>query len=529
MGKKFNTTGACIPERHYMVDLTGRLASINKLIDNGDYFVINRARQYGKTTTLRALQKYLEAEYLVISLDFQMVSFANLASETEFVRVFAKSLYRVINSMPIVSDAVKATLATFFEDNDKKQYLFDLFAELSNWCGHSAKPVVLIIDEVDNASNSQVFMDFLAQLRAYYLQRDVTPTFQSVILAGVYDIKNVKVKIRPDEEHKINSPWNIATDFNVNMSFSAEDISGMLMEYEADHKTGMNIQEVSAIIYDYTSGYPFLVSRICKLSDEVVCCMPNWSLERAWTNNGIIEAVKLIVAENNTLFESLMGKVINNAMLSKMLEDVLFAGKSIAYNTDNHIMNLLTMYGFIYNKQGFVAISNRIFEMRLYNYFLSIPQIQDNKLYDIGSQDKNQFINNGKLNMKLVLQKFVEHFNELYGDQDESFLEEEGRKFFLLYLRPIINGTGNYYIEARTRNMRRTDVVVDYHGEQFVIELKIWRGQEYHNRGEKQLSDYLDYYKMQTGYMISFNFNKHKQSGVYEVSVGDKLLIEALV
>ena len=187
------------------------------------------------------------------------------------------------------------------------------------------------------------------------------------------------------------------------------------------------------------------------------------------------------------------------------------------------------MYGFIYNKQGFVAISNRIFEMRLYNYFLSIPQIQDNKLYDIGSQDKNQFINNGKLNMKLVLQKFVEHFNELYGDQDESFLEEEGRKFFLLYLRPIINGTGNYYIEARTRNMRRTDVVVDYHGEQFVIELKIWRGQEYHNRGEKQLSDYLDYYKMQTGYMISFNFNKHKQSGVYEVSVGDKLLIEALV
>ena len=77
-----------------------------------------------------------------------------------------------------------------------------------------------------------------------------------------------------------------------------------------------------------------------------------------------------------------------------------------------------------------MAISNRIFEMRLYNYFLSIPQIQDNKLYDIGSQDKNHFINNGKLNMKLVLQKFVEHFNELYGDQDESFLKGESFSFF---------------------------------------------------------------------------------------------------
>ena len=112
--------------------------------------------------------------------------------------------------------------------------------------------------------------------------------------------------------------------------------------------------------------------------------------------------------------------------------------------------------------------------------------------------------------MKLVLSKFVEHFNELYGDKDERFLEEEGRRYFLLYLRPIINGTGNYYIEAQTRNNRRTDVIVDYHGEQFVIELKIWRGQEYNACGEQQLTEYLDYYHKDTGYMISFAFNKKK-------------------
>lgn len=45
----------------------------------------------------------------------------------------------------------------------------------------------------------------------------------------------------------------------------------------------------------------------------------------------------------------------------------------------------------------------------------------------------------------------------------------------MLFLRPIISGTGRSYVEARTRNMRRTDIVVDYKGEQFVIELKIWR------------------------------------------------------
>ena len=50
----------------------------------------------------------------------------------------------------------------------------------------------------------------------------------------------------------------------------------------------------------------------------------------------------------------------------------------------------------------------------------------------------------------------------------------------------IINGTGNYYTEAQTREQTRTDIIVDYLGKQYVIELKIWRGDEYNKRGEKQ-------------------------------------------
>ena len=69
------------------------------------------------------------------------------------------------------------------------------------------------------------------------------------------------------------------------------------------------------------------------------------------------------------------------------------------------------------------------------------------------------------------------YFNELYGGNDNTFIEEEGRKYFLLYLRPIINGVGNYYIEAQTREQKRTDVIVDYCGERYIIELKIWHGQ----------------------------------------------------
>ena len=83
------------------------------------------------------------------------------------------------------------------------------------------------------------------------------------------------------------------------------------------------------------------------------------------------------------------------------------------------------------------------------------------------------------------MERFVTVDTDIYGDKPEEFLEEAGRRLFLLFLRPIINSTANYYIEARTRNQRRTDLIIDYLGKQFIIEMKIWHGQEYNSRGEK--------------------------------------------
>ncbi len=165
----------------------------------------------------------------------------------------------------------------------------------------------------------------------------------------------------------------------------------------------------------------------------------------------------------------------------------------------------------------------------MYNLYLSSENLQNSGIYTASLQEKNQFTQNGKLNMKLILEKFVRHFHEIYGDCNETFLEEDGRKYFLLYLRPIINGTGNYYIESRTRDMRRTDVIVDYLGTQYIIELKIWHGDEYNKRGEHQLAEYLDDYGQKTGYLLSFNFNKKKNIGIKTIKAGNKVLVEAVV
>lgn len=77
--------------------------------------------------------------------------------------------------------------------------------------------------------------------------------------------------------------------------------------------------------------------------------------------------------------------------------------------------------------------------------------------------------------------------------------------------------------------MERTDVIIDYHGEQFVVELKIWRGNAYKERGEEQFVEYLEHYRLKKGYMLSYNFNKKKQVVINRVVLGDKVLIEVVV
>ena len=87
--KRFNVTGVCIPEKHYMVNIENKLLKIEKMIENQEYFTINRPRQYGKTTTMFLLEKLLEKKgYLVIRLSFEAVSDETFENEEKFIQEF---------------------------------------------------------------------------------------------------------------------------------------------------------------------------------------------------------------------------------------------------------------------------------------------------------------------------------------------------------------------------------------------------------------------------------------------------------
>lgn len=337
-----------------MIDLSERLSEIKKMVDAGEYFTINRARQYGKTTLLAALAEYLKSDYKVVSLDFQTISYGNFENEEKFVAAFSNEI--LISEYDIPED-IRSALLRLADGREKNVTLSVLFRTLLQWCRISEKPLVLIIDEVDMATNNQVFVDFLAQLRAYYLRRMQLPTFRSVILAGVYDVR--KSKIRPEENHKTNSPWNIAVKFKVDMNFSVGDISGMLNVYERDYQTGMDVAEITGLIYSYTSGYPYLVSCICKMIDEDI----KGEGKTAWSKQDVLTAVKMLRNDKNPLFESLIGKLNEYPGVKKLIYRLVSEGEYVGYNPDDKVIDMAERLGYVRVQNAKVCIANRIFEM----------------------------------------------------------------------------------------------------------------------------------------------------------------------
>lgn len=494
--KVFNVTGPCIPALHYMVDTSLKIEEIIKnYVDKGEYFTINRARQYGKTTTLVALEKALKSKYIPISISFEGFGSSVFETEQSFISAF---IMACTESMEYV-DVDGSILSDWTQEKGQVDFPL-LSSKITRMVKHADKQVVLMIDEVDKSSNNQLFLDFLGMLRNKYILRNSrgTPTFHSVILTGVHDIKNLKLRMRPEEKHSYNSPWNIATTFDVKMSFSAPEIATMLTEYEQDNHTGMDIAKVSDRLYYYTNGYPFLVSLLCKTIDD----------ERLkWTEEGIDDAEMIVVKEKNTLFDDVTKNLVNNPTFSDLVKRILVEGAHITFEDQNPDIDMGVMYGILSkDANNLTVVSNVIFETRIYNYFISVAQT--NRILDTIAGDKSMFIENGRLNMAKVLNRFAAFMKSEYRDEDAEFIEREGRLLFLSFLKPIINGTGHYVVEPETRGSRRMDVVVFYGGEEHIVELKIWHGEQAARDAYDQLTGYLHMQEQRSGYLLSFCDNR---------------------
>ena len=526
MEREFNVTGTCVPNKHYMVNVANKFNKAMQLIEKGKYFAINRPRQYGKTSMLslvaRELRKHKD-EFVLSRMSFAGVGDSIFKDEYAFSPRFVEML---ADSLEMFDPETASTVLKLGNDVTNLKTLSKFITRFVN---EVDREVVLLIDEVDKSSNNQLFVSFLAMLRDKYLACNDGEdfTFKSVILAGVHDVKSLKIKIREGEEVKINSPWNIAADFNVDMSFNPAEIKTMLVDYAEDKGVEMDFDAIAERIRYYTSGYPFLVSKICKNIDEEEADQnPDYD-PKHWTLDDIDWSFRWLTRPEyaTTNFEDLAKNLENNTELYELTYQVMYGARAdgVSFSAMHPAINLGMLYGLFRHEAGKVAIHNRVYEQIISDYMRAKKETAPDYYQFNGFLSPQYYSDEGSLDVMKVLLKFQEFMREHHSDKDASFLEREGRLVFMSFLKPIVNGKGFMWKEPVVADERRMDIVVTFGKKQKeVVELKIWRGEKYHQRGLQQLSDYLDFQGLKTGFLLIFDFNKNKQYSSEQIRFADK-------
>jgi hypothetical protein len=152
------------------------------------------------------------------------------------------------------------------------------------------------------------------------------------------------------------------------------------------------LSEIAKEIRVYTNGYPYLVSRICQHIDE--------KLDRDWTLQGIQKTVNRILVEQSTLFDDLFKNIESNPDLKELLRELTIGKRNHPYIIDNQTIHFASMFGIVEERGTLVAIHNRIFEVRIKNYFASEKDVSESNLMQAQTTDK-RFTQNLGLSLKL--------------------------------------------------------------------------------------------------------------------------------
>ena len=285
--KKFNITGPCDPEKHFMVDILSPVLDMVEHVYQNDYIIIDKPPKCGKTTMLAGLEKWLRKKYMVISINAGNFTPMSFESERNFCVHFMKMASHSLMTVKPDTDTLSEKEKDYANKwgNWTVRDFTSLGRHISEMC--ELEKTILIIDDSDISLKREywTFTNFITMLeKQQRLNREgKVNSFQSVIFAGKGNMGDSE-----SPEQIYNSPvtTNSKVILHLHMSFIAGEIEKMLDEYEMCYNTGMNAYKIACEIYNYTGGHPLLISKICHCMHE--------KFDNDWTPEGIQKAVNLI-------------------------------------------------------------------------------------------------------------------------------------------------------------------------------------------------------------------------------------------
>ena len=255
----FNTEGPVQAAEHYCIDPLARvnLAEMLALIERKKYFVLHAPRQTGKTSTLLALQDRLNAsgQYRCLYVNLEV----GQAAGEDTARAMRALLGRLASR----------AAAVLHDDCVDQQWLPCLQREgpdgalaetLVRWSAASAKPLVLLLDEID-ALVGDTLISVLRQLRAEYDRRPQHFP-QSVILCGVRDVRDYQIySSREGANVKGGSAFNIKAESLRLGDFCKREVQELLAQYSAERGQSFEPAAVERL-WALTCGQPWLVNAL---------------------------------------------------------------------------------------------------------------------------------------------------------------------------------------------------------------------------------------------------------------------------
>ena len=501
--RRFNTEGPVRPDDHYAIPPLARMdmEELLDLIRAKRYFVLHAPRQTGKTSALIALRDLLNSGEVG---DFRCVNV-----NVEVAQVARDDTARGIRA--ILSNL--ADCALLLGDDYPDRVWPDVLAKagpenalkglLVRWCMADPKPLVLLVDEIDSLVGDTL-LSVLRQLRAGYEQRPQAYP-QSVVLCGVRDIRDYRIRASSGEVIAGGSPFNVAAKSLRLGDFNEAETGSLLSQHTEE--TGQRFTSAAwNAVWKQTQGQPWLVNALC-----AGACFDNKAgrdRSRAIGVDDIHAAREELILSRRTHLDQLAHK-LEEERVRRVVEPILSGGE---VQHDGRDLEYLRDLGLLAADSP-PRIANPIYQE-------VVPRELGYVLQDSLDVQVAWYVDDaGRLDMNKLLTAFgtffAEHAEHWLGRFDD-YREAAPQLILQAYLQRIVNGGGRIEREYGL-GRGRTDLLVLWPREagqpsdlweRFVIECKVLRDSDRKNlawtveQGVAQTLGYMAQCKAEEGHLV---------------------------
>jgi len=491
MRPSFNIAGPCIPGEHYMLPPERRLGDILELIHEHKFFTLHAGRQTGKTTSLRWLERHLNATgaYRAIWVDLETAR-----EQPDVARVMTVILNNIDRSLSFASPDLARPDAAEVEDFLRIPETA-LLRYLTRFAQLDARPLIVLFDEADGLVG-EAMVSFLTQLRQGYIERSRSPFPQSVALVGQRQVRDYV--LRHEERRAVSwlgttSPFNITAEAMTLGPFTEPEVRELLEQHT--QATGQRFeQEAIARIYELGQGHPWLTNA---LADQIV--------RRDVKDRGTpitaahVDAAKeTIIVKRRSHIDSLVARLREERV--RRIIDPMLAGERPAGDMLDDDLAYVAGLGLIRMREGMMDIANPIYREIIPRALTHAQQVT------IPNATAWYVREDGSLDMPKLMAGWQQFWRKDGHLAAEGFgYRESGPHLMLMaFLQRVVNGGGRI---EREYGLGRgaMDLVVFWRDERHVIEVKLRRDTETEDEALDQVARYLDGLGLAEGWLILFD------------------------